>query len=329
MRPFLLLISFQLAFSLGNAQGFRRPQPPNLPPSTPLVHDVALAQSQDGTYHMLSTGMGLHHHVSDDLENWTLLHEPAIKEIPTWTHDSVPGFRQHVWAPDLLFFDGKWWLAYSCSTFGKNTSAIGLMCADSLTENTDWTDKGAIVCSKRERDNWNAIDPNLIIDNDGNPWLAFGSFWDGIQLLLLDSTLHISNPRTQITIARRSENPRESAIEAPFIFHKNGFYYLFVSWDICCQGERSTYKVAVGRSENIRGPYLDKNGNDMAKGGGSVIAKGDGTDFYALGHCALYDFGDQTFFFCHGYSVKHDGMSVLIRKHISWDEQGWPQLSDP
>lgn len=94
-------------------------------------------------------------------------------------------------------------MAYSCSTFGKNTSAIGLLSADRLSDNSGWCDEGCIIASREGRDNWNAIDPNFVIDDNGQPWLAYGSFWDGIQLLRLDTTLHAAAGARPFTIARR------------------------------------------------------------------------------------------------------------------------------
>lgn len=309
----------------GFAQDHRPPRHRNLPPSTPMVHDVAVAY-ENGTYHLMSTGHGLQHCVSKDMEEWQLLPLPVISHLPEWTHDSVPNTHNHVWAPDIIRYRGKWWLAYSYSVFGKNFSAIGLMSADELSDSIGWRDEGALVCSKSGRDNWNAIDPNFIIDQDGSPWLTFGSFWDGIQLVRLDSTMHIAPGARQTTIARHKVNSRASAIEAPFIYYRDGYFYLFASWDICCQAEKSTYKVVVGRSKSVQGPYLDKQGVDMADGGGTLIAAGDGKEFYAMGHCAIYDFEGQTMFFCHGYSVEHEGTSLLVKRPVKWTDDGWPEL---
>ena len=36
-----------------------------------------------------------------------------------------------------------------------------------------------------------------------------------------------------------------NAIEAPFIMKHGDYYYLFVSWDYCCRGIKSNYRVAV------------------------------------------------------------------------------------
>lgn len=298
----------------------------------PMVHDPVMAEDQ-GTYLMFSTGRGIQVAESNDRKTWTVWRRtPLMDSIPAWTHDSVPGFKDHVWAPDIIRYRDRWWLSYSCSTFGKNTSAIGLLSTDRLMplsaegENRmQWRDEGPIVCSQRGRDNWNAIDSNFIIDEKGEPWLCFGSFWDGIQLVRLDSTLHIAQPSNQRTIARRKTGGGENPIEAPFIFRHDGYYYLFVSWDYCCRGMESSYKVAVGRSRSIEGPYLDKEGKDMAAGGGSLVIEGDKKTFEAMGHSAAYHFQGKDFFICHGYSIEYGGQSILVEREIQWEE-GWPRL---
>ena len=258
--------------------------------------------------------------------------------IPKWTMDSVPGFRLHVWAPDVIKYHGKWWLAYSCSTFGKNGSAIGLLSNRSLSF-PGWEDEGCIVTSREKRDNWNAIDPNFVIDENDMPWMVWGSFWDGIQLARLDTTMHIAKGEKPRTIARRYDpdfkpseaNPTSkyagtNAIEAPFIFKHGGYYYLFVSWDYCCRGAKSNYRVAVGRSQSVEGPYLDREGKDMLLGGGTLFLEGDKQAFEAAGHCAAYTFGDEDIFVCHGYSIAHKGASILVQRPIAWTPDGWPQL---
>ena len=46
-----------------------------------------------------------------------------------------------------------------------------------------------VVRSVPGRDMWNAIDPNVAIDESGTPWMAFGSFWTGIKLVKLNPDL--------------------------------------------------------------------------------------------------------------------------------------------
>ena len=315
---------------------------------TPMVHDPVMAQEGD-TYYIYATGMGVQQMTSKDRKVWTVSHNPVMSVIPHWTRDSVPGFRHHVWAPDVIQYRGKWWLAYSCSTFGRNGSVIGLLSTHSLASCL-WDDEGAIVCSREGRDNWNAIDPNFVIDDNDQPWLVWGSFWDGIQLARLDTTMHIAKGEKPRTIARRfnltapdgkkalSTNPNPpknptsdfagpNAIEAPFIFKHAGYYYLFVSWDYCCQGAKSNYRVAVGRSKCVEGPYLGPDGTDMRDGGGKIFLEGDKKEYEAAGHCAAYHIDDQDIFICHGYSVAQQGASVLIQRPIVWTSDGWPELA--
>lgn len=307
---------------------------------TPFVHDPVMAY-EDGVYYLYCTGHGITQMTSTDRQHWTLSREGVLPngKIPAWTHDSVPGFETHIWAPDVVKYRGKWYMGYSCSTFGKNTSAIGLLSNKCLSDKDGWKDEGCIVASCGNRDNWNAIDPNFIIDEKGKPWMTWGSFWDGIQLIPLDKTMHPKKGAKPQTIARRhavgdasaEPNPTSkfagtNAIEAPFIMRHGGYYYLFVSWDYCCRGIKSNYRVAVGRSKKVAGPYLDRDGKPMLEGGGTLLLEGDKKEYEALGHCSAYHFPDGDVFFCHGYSVAKNGASILVQKRIHWTEDGWLTL---
>lgn len=317
-----------------NAQP-RRGQRTAFKTDTVMAHDPVMAY-EDGKYYLLATGMGISWATSADRKTWEVKPTPFLKDIPRWTRDSVPGFRNHVWAPDIIQKDGTWWLAYSCSTFGKNTSAIGLMASERLSG--PWRDCGPIVCSREGRDQWNAIDPNFVVDDKGTPWLTWGSFWDGIQLARLDHSMHLATK--PVTIARRvalrdtskaEPNPTSrfagrNAIEAPFIFKHDGWYYLFVSWDYCCRGAKSNYRVAVGRSKTVSGPYLDRSGKDMAQGGGTIILEGDKKEYEAAGHCAAYNMNGEDIFICHGYATKQNGAALLVQRRIEWTADGWPKL---
>ena len=305
--------------------------------SNPMVHDPVMAK-EDGVYHIFATGMGIQRMTSKDRKNWQVKAMPVMTVIPKWTRDSVPGFDKHVWAPDIIRWHNKWWLAYSCSTFGKNGSAIGLLSAAKL-DSPIWNDEGCIVASRENRENWNAIDPNFVIDDNDTPWMVWGSFWDGIQIVRLDTTMHVAKGEKPRTLARRyapgtttaEPNPTSAhagtnAIEAPFVMKHQGYYYLFVSWDYCCRGSKSNYRVAVGRSKNVDGPYLDKRSNDMLNGGGTVLLEGDKKQYEATGHCAAYSIDGKDIFICHGYSTEMKGAPVLIQREIRWTDDGWPEL---
>ena len=311
-----------------------RPVPGQMLGSDVSVHDPVMIR-QDGIYYVFFTGNGISMYSSTDMKNWKM-EKQVFDEAPAWVIEQLPRFRNSMWAPDINLYNGNYYLFYSVSVFGRNTSAIGV--ARNKTLHTDspdykWEDLGCVIQSVPGRDHWNAIDPNLVVDEEGVPWLDFGSFWDGMKLVRLkDDLTGVTEPQEWYTIARRFRDPftsdnsaGEGQIEAPFIFKRDSLYYLFVSWDKCCSGVNSTYKVAVGRSSKVTGPYLDRNNTDMAKGGGTIVVEGD-KDYPGVGHQAVVTFDTTDFLVYHGYDAKDNGRSKLIIKKISWDEYGWPVI---
>lgn len=300
------------------------------------IHDPVMIQ-QDDQYYIFATGRGISVWTSGDMENWERL-DPVFEETPEWTHDIVDGGRYHLWAPDITHHNGKYYLYYSVSDFGRNTSAIGVISSPTLHPDDpefEWTDHGQVVRSVPGRDLWNAIDPNITYDKSGTPWMAFGSFWKGMKLVRLqDNMIETDDSRDSWhTIAARHRywklddrdagDEMNSTIEAPFLFKKNGYYYNFVSWDVCCRGEDSTYKVVVGRSKNITGPYLDKEGENMVHGGGSLVIQGD-ENYAGIGHNSAYTFNGTDYLVAHGYDLSDEGRAKLIILEMEWDEHDWP-----
>lgn len=140
------------------------------------------------------------------------------------------------------------------------------------------------------------------------------------------------------TIASRKSKPEESnpgsstnisidagdnAIEAPFIFKKGDYYYLFASIDYCCRGEKSTYKMIVGRSKDLSGPYLGKEGKQMKNGGGSILLQGN-KNWYGVGHNSVYNFMNEDYLIFHAYDAHWEGKPVLRILKLNWDENLWP-----
>lgn len=300
------------------------------------VHDPVMIKERE-TFYLFSTGKGISVFASTDMQSWTK--QPAVFENPPqWTKETVLDFKGHFWAPDISYFDGQYYLYYSVSSFAKNTSAIGLVTnttLDASDPDYQWQDQGMIIQSVPNRDLWNAIDPNLIVDDEGYPWLSFGSFWQGLKLVkLVPNRTKIAEPQEWVTIAKRSrteflddKDPGDAALEAPFIFKKDSMYYLFVSWDYCCRGAESTYKIVVGRSDKVTGPYLDKEGQSMATGGGTLVLEGD-KNWAGLGHNSAYTFDQKDYLVFHAYDLNDGGKPKLKIAEINWDKQGWPVVDD-
>jgi len=312
--------------------------------NTFLVHDPVIIK-QDSVYYVFCTGRGINVFSSVDMKDWKK--ERSVFDTLTWAVQAVPGFKNHIWAPDISFYKGQYYLYYSISAFGKNTSCIGVATNKTLhpaSPDFKWTDHGKLIQSYPGKTNWNAIDPNIIADKKGNAWMSFGSFWDGLkQVKLTKDRLHIDGDSINLpTIASRKkttsaenpasvdDNPKDAggnAIEAPFIFYKNNYYYLFASIDYCCKGIKSTYKMIVGRSKKINGPFIDKEGNDMAKAGGSIVLQGD-KNWYGVGHNALASFDGVDYLVFHGYAAADNGRSKLRIEKLKW-ENDWPVIIIP
>ena len=311
----------------------------------PDAHDPVAAFC-DGRYYVFTTGMGIMS--SDDLTHWRF-EGSVLEETPEWAADK--GFRGMPWAPDVQFHDGLYYVYYSYSHFGRNLSAIGVATNKTLNpESPDyrWEDRGMIVESVPGRDEWNAIDANVIVDENGTGWLAFGSFWRGIKMFRLDETMtRIAEPQEWYPLCRRPEgttkkisggedgiehdprgrdfDPGDGAVEAPFIFRHGDWYYLFVSYDLCCRGAASTYNVVVGRAAEVTGPYLDREGKSLMDGAGTVVARGNGR-YSGVGHCAVVNFDGKDYMFMHGYDKEYDYRSKLLIREISWTPDGWPEI---
>jgi arabinan endo-1,5-alpha-L-arabinosidase len=289
------------------------------PAGSIAVHDPVLAR--DGsTYYLFHTGSRISVKTSPDLVAWASA-GPALATVPAWHAAAVPDNRPgDLWAPDISFRNGAFWLYYSVSAFGSQVSAIGLATRTSLASGA-WEDRGMVLASATYGVNDNAIDPNAVTDTAGNPWLCWGSFWNGIFIVRLDpGTGKPAAGAEPVPIAGRGGK----GIEGPFIVHARGYYHLFTSWDDCCQGTNSTYNMRYGRARNVTGPYVDKAGTALTSGGGTLLADGSGSPG---GHNAVYAENGNFYLAYHVYDGRNHPASLQIRR-LFFDAQGWPTL-DP
>ncbi len=291
------------------------------------VHDPCIIKDTDN-YYVLCTGSGIPIRESPDLIDWSNSFPGSIfSSMPDWASKAIPN-QPDVWAPDISYYNDKFHVYYAVSTFGKNRSVIGLVTNKTLhskNEGYGWVDEGMVIESTEEND-YNCIDPNLIIDADGVPWLAFGSFWTGIKMRQLDyNTGKLSDKDTTLySLAQRFEN--YDAIEGAFIIRKGAYYYLFVSFDFCCKGVKSNYHVMVGRSEKVTGPYVDRDGTEMLQGGGTQVTFP--TDRWrGPGHNGILQENGVEYIVYHAYDANNGGIPTLRINQLNWDADGWPSIN--
>lgn len=298
------------------------------------IHDPVMAK-EGAIYYLFSTGPGITFYSSTDMTTWKLCGR-VFPGDPTWAKQVAPSFNGHIWAPDIVQRDGKFYLYYSVSAFGRNTSAIGVTVNKTLDPDSPdyrWEDQGIVLRSVPNRDLWNAIDPAVITDEHGTAWMSFGSFWGGLKLVkLAPDGKSIAEPQEWYSLAKRArsvliddEEPGPAEIEAPFIFRRGDYYYLFVSWDKCCRGKDSTYKMLVGRSKSLTGPYLDRTGKSLAAGGGTLLLEGNAA-WAGVGHNSVYTFDGKDYLVFHAYESGDEGLQKLKIAELSWDAADWPAV---
>lgn len=288
------------------------------------VHDPSMVKV-GSQYLVASTHNQVELRVSDDRINFRRL-GPAFRSVPAWW--SRFSSSNDVWAPDVSFHNGKYWMYYSVSSFGSNNSGIGLATSDTGQPGT-WVDTGApILTSPHAGYDFNAIDPNLLVDKNGKWWLTFGSFRLGIYMVALDpQTGKPSTTDTRIRHLAQRLHVWPDPVEAPFVYYKDGYYYLFVSFDYCCKGVNSTYSIHVGRSTAPDGPYIDQAGRNMVGDGGTLLLGTHGNWVIGPGgQSVIHDNADNhDLLVYHYYDGRDNGKPKLGINYLGW-ENGWPYV---
>jgi arabinan endo-1,5-alpha-L-arabinosidase len=304
------------------------------------THDPSMIKAGN-TWYVFATGKArdggqFQIRCSTDLHAWRLCGH-VFDQIPEWIRKDSPGTSE-LWAPDISFENGEYRLYYAYSLFGRNTSGIALTTnrtLDSSSRDYHWVDRGLVLRSTAA-DDYNAIDPNFILDEHHHAWLAFGSFWSGIKLRRVNDRTGLAGGAKIYSLAtrRRPDDPAPAkpglppdweAIEAPIIVYHGGYYYLFVSWDLCCRGTKSTYRTMVGRSKKITGPFVDDHGVPMMQGGGTPLLSADSRWLGPGGESVLMQPSGDDLIVFHAYDAQtgHPAMQIST---LVWRD-GWPRAA--
>lgn len=329
------LASLSLALQLAASTSA---QSPNTNPRDGLLHGApdptgvaAVSAAGEPIYYVAATGHGVQLLQSTDLQHWQPSGNVFEQAVPAWARDEVPGTRG-IWAPDLSYHDGLYYLYYSASTFGSRRSVIGLAVNKSLdpaSKDYQWQDRGKVLESHPEKNDFNTIDPALLVDEDGRWLLFWGSHWGGLKAIEVDPATGKPKPDAKIIAVAARPDTRSHAIEAPFVIFHEGYYYLFASWDACCDGADSTYKVVVGRSRNSLGPYVDADGRPMLEGGGTVILE-NSERWRGPGHNGVITSDTGQWMVHHTYDMQNlDAQRILQVRPMTWTKDGWPQVGEP
>ncbi|PWK26874.1 beta-xylosidase [Arcicella aurantiaca] len=289
-----------------------------------FTHDPSTVKFDNGKYFYFSTGNGIQAVQSTDLKNWKITKSIFEKDkFPAWITELVKDFKGHFWAPDVIFMNGYYYLYYSCSFFGSAVSAIGVVRSKSLDPKSEkylWEDLGMVVKSEKKTD-FNAIDPALFRDDNNKIYLTYGSFHGGIGAVEIDSV----SGKTVGEI-KKLAGGRESDWEAPYIIKNKEEYFLFANNGLCCKGLNSTYRVVGGKSKSIFGPYLDQEGRDLTKGGGTTVLATKG-NVIGPGHFGLLLKDNKKLISTHFYDPYKEGQPTFKFWELKF-KNNWVVLQD-
>jgi arabinan endo-1,5-alpha-L-arabinosidase len=288
------------------------------------VHDPVMIK-QGNTYYVFHTGKGISVKTSKDRITWKRAGSvfPA-NSLPTWHKREIPEQDGSLWAPDIHYYKGKYYLYYAVSAWMNFNSGIGLATnttLDSTDPSYQWKDEGLVINYKNGGEGVNVIDPNYFMDKDGKGWLFYGSYKAGLRCVQVDPvTGKLINDPPQLIIITKALG------EGVFIIKGGDYYYIFASRGICCKGLQSTYQMVIGRSKDVKGPYLNKEGKSWVDNNYSLFLAGDSTE-PGRGHNGFFTEGDTTFIVYHAYTRAANGASLLNIKPLFIDKDGWPSLN--
>lgn len=261
---------------------------------------------------------------SKDLVNWEFKRS-AFRKATRPTEDVLPGGGAF-WAPEIRYINGKYVLYFSWAKWGDGSISYTAVATSDSPVGDFLNAKPLLITDDFGS---NCID-QFYYEEDGKKYMFVGSF-NGIYVTeLTDDVLSVKRGADGKPVLKKQVCGR--AFEGTNIYKKGKYYYLFASINNCCpnNGMDSKYKVVVGRSENLLGPYVDRKGKDMLDNSWELVLEGDGETFFGPGHNSIIipDDAGTDWMIYHSY-VKENGtvggrLGMLDR--IVWSADGWPTI---
>jgi len=318
-----------------------------------FVHDPYMLRDGSGRYWLYGSHQTLA--TSTDLTNFTPYTNcttaqkggyatcPSIgPDFPSWSGLQTPkgwnnGANTDVWAPSLMVVNGTYYQYYSIPYQPTSWPAAVIGVATASAPQGPWTDKGIVARSWSTssappppgftKTTDNAIDPAPFVDATGKWWMAFGSWSDGLHLMQLNPATGLKSTTNTTVYKIAQRGSPTSAVEGPFIYYYNGYYYYFAPINVCCSAT-SPYRTVVGRSTSVTGPYVDRGGVALTAGGGTILVSTHGNVIGPGGGSVFTDAGNNNrpTFVYHYYDGNNNGRPTLGINPLGFTADGWPFL---
>ena len=299
--------------------------------SNPIITHTSAADptviNVDGTFYLYATQTNSYWipiYFSKDLVNWEFKRS-AFRNATKPNPDVLPGGGAF-WAPEIRYINGKYVLYFSWAKWGDGSISYTAVATSDSPVGDFLNAKPLLITDDFGS---NCID-QFYYEEDGKKYMFVGSF-NGIYVTeLTDDGLSVKRGADGKPVLKKQVCGR--AFEGTNIYKKGKYYYLFASINNCCpnNGMDSKYKVVVGRSENLLGPYVDRKGKDMLDNSWELVLEGDGETFFGPGHNSIIipDDAGTDWMIYHSY-VKENGavggrLGMLDR--IVWSADGWPTI---
>lgn len=300
------------------------------------LHDPSPLIKSGNSYFLYGDGQGISGITSSDLRNWSGISPVFPGNPPAWTTNAVPDFTGYFWAPDVAYFNGQYYMYYAASEWGTINSGIGVATSSSLSSPV-WTDQGKVIQSNdnshtttnTDLTSYNCIDPSILVDTNGEVWMSFGSYSDGILIMQLNPATgkRISSSSPIYRVSNNGPVFFSNTEEGSFLYRNGPFYYLFANWGGCCAGVNSTYNIRVGRSTNVFGPFYDRSGVNLTNGGGTVVLESSAR-YIGPGQAGILLDNGTYWFTYHYYDGNNNGDATVGMNRLYWTPDGWPSLTN-
>lgn len=258
----------------------------------------------------------------------------AAKPVAVWTAPATGPNSQYVWAPELHFVNGRWYIYYTADQGDDVSHRLFVLQATTSDPQGAFAtaDTGAPYGQLVTPDDNQAIDPDVFTGPDGKLYLVWssvttpGGINDSIRISQMADPLHLTGPAPVISTASEAWETRTASVEeGPVGYTRKGHAYITYSASASWTTDYSVGLLSNPTGDMLNpaawiktGPILDHHGTAYGPGSVVFVPSPDGTEWWAVYH------GIDTL----TISPSYDDRDIRMQK-MTWDVDDTPLLGYP